>query len=290
MSTSFERLSPSIGALVHGVESSSLAEIETMDAIYAGLLDHHVVFIEGSSLGPRELSTLGRGLGAVVNNHHSYVTHPDDRDVVVLEWGGDKRPDAAEWHSDMTYKAEPPFASVLQAVTLPPVGGDTLWASMFSVFDSLPAGLRSELGEMEAVHDMGAFRTPAYRSGGNEAMMAALDDAGSAVHPVVAHHPVTGRPYLNVSESFTRWIIGMSAPESARLLTMLFDAVNRPEHQVRLRWRPGTIAIWDNRGSQHYAIDDYLPHRRVMHRVAVVTDGRLEQRRSELADADVAAG
>jgi len=94
------------------------------------------------------------------------------------------------------------------------------------------------------------------------------------VHPAIAHHPVTGRPYANVSESFTRFVIGLSAPESARLLTYLFDLINRPDFHVRIRWQPGMIVIWDNRGTQHYAVADYLPHRRVMHRVAVVTDRR----------------
>ena len=122
---------------------------------------------------------------------------------------------------------------------------------------------------------MGAFRTPAYRSGGHGGIDEAIVAAGSAVHPVIDHHPVTGRPYVNVSESFTRWIIGASAPESARLLTMLFDLINRPEFHMRLRWEPGTLAIWDNRATQHYAVADYLPDRRVMHRVAVATDARL---------------
>jgi taurine dioxygenase len=98
--------------------------------------------------------------------------------------------------------------------------------------------------------------------------------AGMAVHPVIAHHPVTGRPYLNVSESFTRFVIGLSAPESGRVLTYLFDLINRPDFHVRVRWQPATIVIWDNRGTQHYAVADYLPHRRVMHRVAVMTDKR----------------
>jgi taurine dioxygenase len=101
-----------------------------------------------------------------------------------------------------------------------------------------------------------------------------MTQAGMAVHPVIAHHPVTGRPYLNVSESFTRFVIGLSAPESGRLLTYLFDLINRPDFQVRLKWQPATMVIWDNRGTQHYAVADYLPHRRVMHRVAVATDRR----------------
>jgi taurine dioxygenase len=174
----------------------------------------------------------------------------------------------------MTYHSTPPFASILKAVQVPPVGGDTLWASMFAVHDALDPGLRRDLAQLDAVHDMGAFRTGAYRDGGDEGLAAALTAAGTAVHPVVAHHPVTGRPYLNVSESFTRFVIGLSAPESARLLTYLFDLINRPDFHMRVRWQPGTVVIWDNRGTQHYAVADYLPHRRVMHRVAVVTDRR----------------
>lgn len=192
----------------------------------------------------------------------------------MLTWEGDSKPDAAEWHSDMTYRPEPPFASILQAVEVPPVGGDTLRASMYAVHDALDPGLRNDLSQLEAVHDMGAFRTGSYREGGNEAISAALVSAGSAVHPVIAHHPGTGRPYLNVSESFTRFVIGLSAPESGRLLTHLFDLINRPDFHMRLRWQPGIIVLWDNRGTQHYAVADYAPHRREMHRVAVATDRR----------------
>lgn len=268
------RLTPALGAELHGLSADALADPSVGDALYKELLEHQVVFIRDADLGPADMERLGRSLGELGARHHSYVTHPESDDVVVLEWGGDQKPDAAEWHADMTYRPEPPFASILKAIVLPPVGGDTLWASMCAVHDALPAGLRSELAELQAVHDMGAFRTPAFRDGGDQGLAEAFAAAGQAVHPVIAHHPVTGRPYLNVSESFTRWIIGYSAPESARLLTMLFDLINRPDFHVRLKWEPNTIAIWDNRGTQHYAVADYLPHTRIMHRVAVSTDRR----------------
>jgi taurine dioxygenase len=167
------------------------------------------------------------------------------------------------------------FASILHAVTIPPVGGDTLWASMYSVHDALDSGLRSDLEQLSAVHDPGAFRNGAYASGSNGGINAMLGEVGSAVWPIVSHHPVTGRPFVNVSEANTRWIIGMGAPESARILTMLFDIINRPDHHVRLRWRPGTTTIWDNRATQHYAVSDYGQYRRVMHRVLVESDRRL---------------
>ena len=272
---SAERLTPALGAELSGVSAAAITDEQFVDSLYDSLIAHQVVFLHETDLGPADLVALGRSLGELGSRHHSYVTHVESSDVVVLTWQGDDKPDAAEWHSDMTYREQPPFASILKAVEVPPVGGDTLWASMHAVYESLSNGLKSELAELEVVHDMGAFRTGAYAQGGNAGIIQAMGSAGMAVHPVVAHHPVSGRPYLNVSESFTRWIIGMSAPESARLLTMLFDTTNRPEHHVRLRWHPNTIAIWDNRGTQHYAVADYLPHRRVMHRVAIATDRRL---------------
>jgi taurine dioxygenase len=268
------RLTPALGAtasLPHG-----LGEISEhlADAIHSALVEHSVLVLPDADLDPTGMVQLGRALGTLGIRHHAYATHPESEDVVVLTWEGDQKPDAAEWHSDMTYRREPPFASILKAVEVPPVGGDTLWASMYAVHDALDAGLRRDLEQLEAVHDMGAFRTGAYQEGGDEGLRAALTEAGSAVHPVIAHHPVTGRPYVNVSESFTRFVIGLSAPESARLLTYLFDLINRPDFHVRVRWQPGMVVIWDNRGTQHYAVADYLPHRRVMHRVAVVTDRR----------------
>jgi len=267
-----QRLTKALGALVQDPAAELLQT--SGDDLHEALMVHQVLFVDAGDLAAADLAALGRHLGPVANNHHSYQSHPEADEVVVLEWGGDSKPDAAEWHADMTYREQPPFASVLQAIEVPPAGGDTLWASMYSVYESLSAGLRDELAHLEAVHDMGTFRTPAYRNGGNAGMQTALLDAGSAVHPVVAHHPYTNRPYLNVSEAFTRFVIGYSAPESTRLLSLLFDAIKSPEHHVRHRWTPGMLAIWDNRGTQHYALADYLPHRRVMHRVAVTADPR----------------
>jgi taurine dioxygenase len=279
------RLTPALGAtstlpLAMGEVSDELA-----DAVHQALIEHSVLVFPDGGLDASSMVRLGSALGSLGIRHHSYATHPDSDDVVVLTWEGDQRPDAAEWHSDMTYRREPPFASILMAVEVPPVGGDTLWASMYAVHDALEPGLRRDLAELEAVHDMGAFRTGAYLTGGDEGISAALVEAGCAVHPMIAHHPVTGRPYVNVSESFTRFIIGLSAPEGARILAYLFDLINRPDFHVRIRWQPGMVVIWDNRGTQHYAVADYLPHRRVMHRVAVMTD-----KRAPMPDADDGTG
>lgn len=274
MKLSCTRLTPALGATATlPLENGDLTE-EAADMVHSALMEHSVLVLPNADLDAERMVQLGEALGTLGARHHSYTTHPDFADVVVLTWGGDEKPDAAEWHSDMTYRRQPPFASILKAVEVPPVGGDTLWASMFAVYDALDPGLRRDLEQLEAVHDMGAFRTGAYRQGGDEGISAALTQAGTAVHPVISHHPVTQRPYVNVSESFTRFVIGLSAPESARILTHLFDLINRPDFHVRLKWEAGTVVLWDNRGTQHYAVADYLPQRRVMHRVAVTTDAR----------------
>lgn len=268
------RLTPALGATARLPNEAGGISDEAADLIHAALIEHSVLVFPRARLDPGRMVQLGQALGTLGARHHSYATHPDYDDVVVLTWGGDQKPDAAEWHADMTYRNPPPFASILKAVEVPAVGGDTLWASMFAVHDALDPGLRRDLEQLEAVHDMGAFRTGAYRQSGHKGLEEALAQTGAAVHPVIARHPVTGRPYVNVSESFTRFVIGLSAPASARLLTYLFDLINRPDFHVRVKWEADTVVIWDNRGTQHYAVADYLPHRRVMHRVAVTTDKR----------------
>jgi taurine dioxygenase len=268
-----ERVTPALGAEVSGLSLTAI-DGAMADTLYDALLDHQVLFFRDQHLSPEAMVHVGRQLGELGARHHSYVSHADCADVVVLDWQPGDTPDAAEWHSDMTYSTDPPFASILQALVVPPVGGDTLWASMYSVYDQLDPGLRADLAQLSAVHDPGAFRTGAYADGGTDGINRMLGSVGSAVWPVISHHPVTGRPYVNVSESFTRWIIGLGAPESARILTLLFDMINRPEHHVRLRWQPGTVAVWDNRATQHYGVADYRGHRRCCWRVVVRHDTR----------------
>lgn len=283
MSLTFERWSPALGAEVHGLDAASLLRVghadeidEIGDQLYNALMEHQVLFIRDQGLEPAAHVAFAEFFGNLAPRHHSYNTHEANPDVAVLDWKPGDRPDATEWHSDMTFREKPPFASVLQAMIIPPVGGDTLWASMYSVHDALDPGFLKDLEGMYICHDPGQFRNGAYANGGNQGITDMLVDAGSAVWPIVSHHPVTGRPYINVSESNSRWIMGTGAAESQRIVNYILHVTNRPDHQVRLRWKPGTIAIWDNRASQHYAVADYPDHRRVMHRVAVDTDRRLE--------------
>ncbi len=265
---------PSIGAIITGVDLSKDLSESDADFLYDALLKHLVLFFHDQHVTPEQLSGFASNFGPLQGRHHTYESLEGFEHVTVLDMGPENPPDSAEWHADLTFGQDAAFASALQGIEVPSVGGDTLWANCFAVHDALPSGLRKDLEELSAVHDMGSFRSHAYESGGVDGINERMESVGSAVHPIIDHHPVTGRPFVNVNETFTVHILGMAQPESRRLLNYLFDLINRPQFHVRLRWQPGTVALWDNRGSQHYATDDYLPERRVMHRVVVESDVR----------------
>ncbi len=146
---------------------------------------------------------------------------------------------------------------------------------MYAAYDALPAGMKQQLADLSAVHDMGSFRNEYLaRENGVQALNEAMAKVGSAVHPMARNHPVTGRPFLFVNQSFTTHVVGMSSHESHRLLRYLFDHINQPEFQFRLRWQANSLVMWDNRVTQHYAVADYMPHYRLMHRVTVIDDRR----------------
>ena len=146
---------------------------------------------------------------------------------------------------------------------------------MYAAYDALPAGMKEQLADLSAVHDMGSFRNEYLaRENGVQALNEAMAKVGSAVHPMVRNHPVTGRGFLFVNQSFTTHVVGMSSHESHRLLRYLFDHINQPEFQCRLRWQANSLVMWDNRVTQHYAVADYMPHHRLMHRVTVIDDRR----------------
>ena len=205
--------------------------------------------------------------------------------IVELIADADNPPDTEDWHKDLTFRATPPFASILRAVNVPSVGGDTLWASMSAVYQALSDGWKSDLAPLLAVHDMGTFRNDYYQRGGVNEINRALSEVGSAVHPVVEIHPVSGLKYLNVNQSFTRQILNMTQGPSDEILQYLYQQVRKPEFQVRLRWQDDTVAIWDNRVTQHYAVCDYLPQRRHMQRVTITRDKRAPEQEPDAISA-----
>ena len=280
MAITIERNTPTIGAtlrfdLAGALRAGGAAKREAIEQVYAALIDHLVVFIEGVDLTPAEQVDFAVQFGALDVPHPVYQTLEGCPEIVELENDGDRPPDTNDWHTDLTFRPNPPFMSILYAKQVPKTGGDTLWANLYAVYDALPDRMKALLQDQSAIHDIGTFRNDFL---GPEldvlAVNQALLDTGSAVHPVIQTHPVTSRPFLYVNPSFTQHIVGLKKSESDRLLRYLYDHANQPEFQVRYHWQAQSLALWDNRVTQHYAVADYLPDYRKMHRVTVINDLR----------------
>ena len=265
---------PSIGAEISGVSLNKDLNSETVDKIYDALIKHQVIFFRDQDISPETHLKLAESLGEIDPGHPVYPHVEGYQSIVLLKNDAHTRPDTNDWHKDLTFKANPPFASILHGVSVPKVGGDTLWASMSAAYESLSDGWKKDLEGLESIHDMGTFRNDYYKDGGIESINSALKKVGSAVHKVVETHPISGLKYLNVNQSFTRNIVNESQGKSDHVLQFLFLLIAKPEFQVRFHWQNNSIAIWDNRITQHYAVCDYLPNFRHMQRITVVNDKR----------------
>ena len=269
-----EAITPSIGAEISGVSLNKDLNSATVKKIYSALIKHQVIFFRDQDISPETHPKLAESLGDIDPGHPVYPHVEGYQSIVLLKNDAHTKPDTNDWHKDLTFKANPPFASILHGVSVPQVGGDTLWASMSAAYESLSDGWKEHLEGLEAIHDMGTFRNDYYKDGGIESVNNALKKVGSAVHKVIETHPISGLKYLNVNQSFTRNIVNESQGPSDHMLQFLFQHITKPEFQVRFHWENNSIAIWDNRITQHYAVCDYLPHSRHMQRVTVVNDKR----------------
>jgi taurine dioxygenase len=246
------RLAGSLGAEVLDVDLRSVSD-EAWASIHGQLLEHLVLFFPGQDLDPEEHIAIGRRLGEVEIHPFIPKLSEDFPEIVVI--GHDAEP-AEEWHTDTTFTPRPPMASVLRMSVCPPVGGDTMWTNMYAAYESLSAPLRSLLDGLTAIHS-------AARFGHGDV---------TAEHPVVRTHPETGRKSLFVNRSFTSHIVQLGRPESDAILNFLFGWAERPRFCCRYSWTQGTIAIWDNRCTQHNPVNDYHGYRRVMHRITLSGD------------------
>lgn len=266
---------PTIGAELRGIDLSLPIDTATFAAIHDALMTRKVIYFRDQTLTPENLVAFGRMFGELTI--HPFTPHlPDPPEVMVFDNHKDNPVLATDiWHSDETFRVAPPMATVLYCLRIPDPGGDTLWADMCAAYEGLSDRMRSFLSGLEAVHDFKPFRRKFAGLPVRErhAKLAEMEEAlPNPVHPVVRTHPVTGRKALFVNEQFTIAIKDMREDESRALLDFLFQQPRTPEYQFRLRWRPGTLVVWDNRPTQHYAANDYYPERRTMHRVTIKGD------------------
>jgi taurine dioxygenase len=263
-------LSPTIGAEVRGVDLSGHFDAEATSALRDALLEWKVLFFRNQSLTPDQQLAFGRRFGEL--EVHPFAGHRDGYPELMVLDRDDTPPVEGQyrenvWHSDVTWRLCPSMGSILRAVQLPPIGGDTLWADMYAAYDDLSPSMQSSLEGLTAIHDF----LPAFGPAIPPDQVAVMrEQFPLAEHPVVATHPETGRKLLYVNASFTTRIVGMDLDESRSLLAFLTTRAARPEYQVRFRWEPGSVAFWDNRCTQHYAVQDYWPERRVMERATIV--------------------
>jgi taurine dioxygenase len=216
----------------------------------------------------------GRRLGEVTVGHPVH----DSGDVAPEVYSLDSQDNgfADVWHTDVTFVRRPPAISVLRAVVLPPHGGDTNWADSQLAYESLSPGLRDYVDTLTAVHDgsreFGYYLAQRRQGRGNVWEGEVFTALEPVEHPVVRVHPESGRKGLFVNPGFTSHIVGVSEHESRGILDILYAHLTKPEHVVRHRWRPGDVALWDNRSTAHYANRDYGDRHRVMHRITLRGD------------------
>ena len=263
-----------IGAEVTGIELRRVTAAEQLEPVLAALAAHLVVWLPGQELSLDDLERLTDLLGG--RDVTPYVTPLEGRPHVirVIKEPTDVLNFANAWHSDLSYLPEPPSLTLLHAHDVPPYGGDTVWANQYLAYETLSAGLRRTLSGLRAVHSAGtAYGTGGLLDSARELTSMAIAPSPDAyreqAHPVVIRHPVTGRAALYVNPVYTTRFEGWSGAESHGLLSHLFRHSVNENLTCRLRWRPGTLAIWDNRATQHNALNDYSGVRREMFRTSV---------------------
>jgi len=263
-----ESLAPAVGAEILGIDLAvPLGEAE-VGLIRATLAERGVVFFRDQALSPDQHIAFARRFAPINVNRFftADATHPEIAEV--RKEPEQKKNIGGGWHTDHSYDEIPAMGSVLLARELPPVGGDTIFASMAAAFAALSPGLQATLAGLRAVHSSRHVFGPGRKDPDGRYRNA--DQATQdAVHPVVVRHPDSGRPVLYVNPGFTLRFEGWTEEESRPLLDFLYRHAARPEFQCRFRWREGSIAFWDNRATWHYAANDYQGERRLLHRITL---------------------
>jgi len=253
-----------IGAEISGVDLSEPLAGRQLEAVNAALAQYQVIFFRDQHLTHDQHKAFGRLFGALAI-HSGVAGIEGHKEIVAIHSDANSKYVAGEnWHSDLTCNAEPPMGSILYLHTVPPVGGDTVFASMYAAYDALSDKIKAYLEGLEAVHD------------GEHVYRHMTTDAAKRFpcnpHPIVRTHPVTRRKCLFVNASYVTHIVGVPKDESDAILGYLYKHCTNPNFQVRFRWTPNAVVFWDNRCTQHLAVWDYYPQTRSGYRVTVAGD------------------
>ncbi|WP_282608051.1 TauD/TfdA family dioxygenase [Pelagibius sp. Alg239-R121] len=263
---------PLTGGLGAEILGADIRRAQDFDAIFEAFVNYSVVVLRGQDCTPEDHLAFARRFGPINVNRFFQPVEGYPEIATVLKEKDQKQAIGEGWHTDHSYDEMPAMGSILHAIEVPPIGGDTLLVSMAAAYEALSPALRIFLDGLTAVHSsrhtFGASvqDSEASVSGRLGNALAATQDAR---HPVVITHPLSGRRGLYVNPVFTTHIEELYPDESDAILAMLYAHCKQPEFHCRLRWQARDIAIWDNRATWHKAINDYHSHRRLMHRVTV---------------------
>ncbi len=265
-------LTLTIGAEISGIDLSKPMTADLLAALRQALLEWKVIFFRDQDITTDEHLAFARQFGEL--EVHPFAPHkPGYPEVLAITHDRDSKGRENVWHSDVTWRLCPSLGSVLRAIEVPEVGGDTLFSDMYAAYEGLSDEVKEKIDGAVAIHDFAHFRKLMRSRGKSEAEIEEMNRKyPMAEHPVVRTHPETGRKGIYVNTAFTQYIAGMDRAESDALLAHLYAQAAIPEYQCRFRWQKNSIAFWDNRACQHYAVSDYWPAVRRMERVTIIGD------------------
>jgi taurine dioxygenase len=262
------KISPVIGAEIHGVDLSGELGNQQFQEIHDALMDNLVIFFRDQKLSVEQHKAFGQRFGRLhlhPNAPRPIEGHPEI--LVIKADENSKHVAGEEWHTDVSCDEEPPMGSILYLTEVPPDGGgDTMFANTYRAYETLSEPIKKMLMGMTAIHD--SLKAHSHQQNKKDG----AQNFPRAEHPILRTHPVTGKTGLYVNRGFTTRIPQLKKAESDAVLEMLWRHIETPELQCRFKWRPNSIAFWDNRAAQHHALFDYHPHRRYGHRVTVCGD------------------
>ena len=262
-----KRVAGALGAELKAVNLGEGIDTELAQTLRALLHEHEVLFLRDQSITPADQKALAEIFGPL-QTHPAYQTVEDLPEVMILESTRENPSKIEQWHSDMTFRAHPPSVTVLRGMTIPEIGGDTLFASMTAAYDGLSAGMQHYLTDLVAVHDFShGFKESLSAPGGRERLADAVATNPPTRHPVIQTHPETGKKVLFVNPLFTTHIEGVPPLESSEVLQFLWRHASLPEFTCRFQWQTDSLVLWDNRSTQHKPINDFFPATRRLHRV-----------------------
>jgi len=262
-----------LGAEITGIDLTKPLDEVTVKAIDAAVANHEVLVFPRQTISAEDLKRFGRYFGELTV--HPFSTNAVDSPELTVYDNKEGNPPAATdiWHSDLTFLECPPMGTMLCSKIIPQIGGDTVFHSMTAAYDGLSDRVQQFISGLEAVHDFKPFKALFAETEEGWRKLKHFENIYRPVtHPVVRVHPVSGRKALFVNRQFTLFVKGMEERESRALLDMLFRVTTVLEHQYRHRWEPNMIVFWDNRSTQHAAVHDYYPQRRLMERVTIKGD------------------